>query len=74
MAIKTIPNDIVAEQSVLGAMFLSASAIEKATDKLHAKSFYLEKHGIMLNTWKELLPDTVEVKKAKGKDDYRFYF
>lgn len=29
MAIKTIPNDIVAEQSVLGAMFLSPLAIEK---------------------------------------------
>lgn len=47
MAIKTIPNDIIAEQSVLGAMFLSQSAIEKATDKLYAKSFYLEKHGII---------------------------
>ena len=47
MAIKTIPNDIVAEQSVLGAMFLSASAIEKATDKLYQNSFYLEKHGII---------------------------
>lgn len=47
MAIKTIPNDIVAEQSVLGAMFLSPLAIEKATDKLFAKSFYLEKHGII---------------------------
>ena len=47
MAIKTIPNDIVAEQSVLGAMFLSPSAIEKATDKLYSKSFYLEKHGII---------------------------
>jgi len=50
MAIKTIPNDIIAEQSVLGAMFLSASAIEKATDKLHAKSFYLEKHGIIFQS------------------------
>lgn len=47
MAIKTIPNDIVAEQSVLGAMFLSPLAIEKATDKLFAKSFYLEKHSII---------------------------
>ena len=37
MAVKTIPNDIVAEQSVLGAMFLSPLAIEKATDKLFAK-------------------------------------
>lgn len=30
----------------------------------------LEKHGIMLNTWKKLLPDTIEVKKAKGKEGY----
>ena len=50
MAIKTIPNDIIAEQSVLGAMFLSASAIEKATDKLHPKSFYLEKHGFIFQS------------------------
>lgn len=49
MAIKTIPNDIVAEQSVLGAMFLSPLAIEKATEKLFAKSFYLEKHGIIFS-------------------------
>ena len=34
MATKTIPNDMVAEQSVLGAMFLSKLAIEKATEKL----------------------------------------
>ena len=47
MAVKTIPNDIVAEQSVLGAMFLSPLAIEKATDKLFAKSFYLDKHQII---------------------------
>ena len=47
MAVKTIPHDLVAEQSVLGAMFLSPLAIEKATDKLYAKSFYLEKHGII---------------------------
>ena len=50
MAIKTIPNDIIAEQSVLGAMFLSPLAIEKATDKLFAKSFYLEKHNIIFQS------------------------
>ncbi len=50
MAIKTIPHDDVAEQSVLGAMFLSPLAIEKAVDKLFAGSFYLEKHGIIFQT------------------------
>lgn len=47
MAIKTIPNDLGAEQSVLGAMFLSPTAINKACDKLFAKAFYQEKHGII---------------------------
>lgn len=47
MAIKTIPNDIIAEQSVLGSMFLSPLAIEKATDKLTKDYFYLEKHSII---------------------------
>ena len=49
MAIKTIPNDIVAEQSVLGAMFLSPSAIEKATDKL---VFII--HSIEIPSWMKI--------------------
>lgn len=50
MAIKQIPNDIMAEQSVLGAMMLSPGAVEKACEKLFAKSFYQEKHQIIFNT------------------------
>ena len=50
MAIKTIPYDMTAEQSVLGAMFLSKFAIEKATEKLFAKSFYVEKHNIIFQS------------------------
>ena len=30
----------------------------------------LEKNNISLNNWKKLLPETIEVKKAKGKDGY----
>lgn len=30
----------------------------------------LEKNGISMSTWKKLLPDTVEVKSAKGKEGY----
>lgn len=30
----------------------------------------LEKHGIQLNTWKQLLPHTIEVKEVKGKSGY----
>lgn len=30
----------------------------------------LEKHGISMSTWRELLPETLEVKDAKGKEGY----
>ena len=50
MALKTIPHDLIAEQSVLGAMFLSKYAIEKATETLNKRSFYDEKNGIIINT------------------------
>lgn len=30
----------------------------------------LEKHGIKLDTWRELLPETLEVKDAKGKEGF----
>ncbi len=50
MTLKTIPHDLIAEQSVLGAMFLSKLAIEKATEVLTKKSFYDEKNGIIFQT------------------------
>ena len=40
MANKTIPNNLEAEQSVLGAMILSKYALEKATDLLTPTDFY----------------------------------
>ena len=50
MTVKTIHHDLIAEQSVLGAMFLSKYAIEKATETLTKKSFYDEKNGIIFQT------------------------
>lgn len=47
MAVKTVPHDLLAEQSVLGAMFLSKLAIEKASETLSKSSFYDEKNGII---------------------------
>ena len=47
MAVKQVTHDLIAEQSVLGAMFLSKYAIEKATETLTKKSFYDEKNGII---------------------------
>ena len=50
MAIKQIPNDKVAEQSVLGSMMISGGAVEKALEKLHTKSFYEPKHQVIFQT------------------------
>lgn len=41
MAVKTLPNDIEAEQSVLGSMFLSKYALQQACETLTPDSFYL---------------------------------
>ncbi len=45
MPIKTLPNNIEAEESVLGACFLSKYALQKACENLSPDSFYDEKNG-----------------------------
>ncbi len=42
---KVIPHSIEAEQSVLGSMFLSKYALQKALEELNKDLFYLESHG-----------------------------
>ncbi len=45
MALKTMPNNLEAEKSVLGACFLSNYALEKAIENLSADSFYTESNS-----------------------------
>ena len=54
MAIKEIPSNIVAEQSVLGSMFLSSFALQKACDELLPESFYFDNNAKIFSTMKEL--------------------
>ena len=44
MAVRTLPNDIEAEKSVLGACFLSKYALQKACENLEEDSFYDSKN------------------------------
>ena len=44
MPLKNLPNNIEAEESVLGACFLSKEALQKAIESLQPESFYNEKH------------------------------
>ncbi len=74
MAIRTMPNNIEAEKSVIGACFLSKSALQKACDNLDEEKFYDEKNGKIFSAIKKLYEEktplditilTSELKKAK---------
>ena len=45
MPIKALPNNLEAEQSVLGSCFLSKYALQKACETLTPDSFYSDKNG-----------------------------
>ena len=51
---KNMPHDISAEQSVLGAMFMSKKALSKSVEALTKEAFYLDSHGIIFDTIKSL--------------------
>ena len=55
MALKTMPNNIEAEESVLGACFLSKYALEKACESLTEDSFYNEKNAKIFASMASLL-------------------
>ena len=51
---REIPHSIDAEQSVLGAMFLTKKALEKALETLDSSEFYLDKHSKIFECIKAL--------------------
>ncbi len=54
MAIKEIPSNMVAEQSVLGSMFLSTFALQKACDELQPEAFYYDNNKKIFTVFQEL--------------------
>ena len=54
MAEKVIPHNIEAEQSVIGSMFLTKYALERAVESLTADQFYKDAHGKIFNSIKSL--------------------
>ena len=51
---KTMPHNIEAEQSVLGAMFLSKYALQKSIENLSPEVFYKEAHAKIFNVMTSL--------------------
>ncbi len=54
---RAMPNNIEAEESVLGACFLSKEALQKACDTLSPESFYDEKNSQIFKAIQELVDD-----------------
>lgn len=61
MPIKTLPNNIEAEQSVLGACFLSKYALQKACESLTPDSFYDEKNGKIFSAMNALVDEKTPI-------------
>ena len=58
---KSLPNNLVAEQSVLGACFLSKYALQKSCENLEADSFYDEKNSKIFEVMKELMENKTPI-------------
>ena len=54
---RVLPHNIEAEQSVIGAMFLSKYAINRACEELYPELFYLDSHAKIFEVIKELADD-----------------
>ncbi len=55
MAEKVMPHNIDAEKSVLGSMFLSKTAVQKALENLQKATFYYESNGIIFDAISSLV-------------------
>lgn len=77
MSLRTLPNNLEAEQSVLGACFLSKYALQKASENLTPASFYSEKNSKIFAVLLELLEEntpldaTIVTSKLKQKNQLR---
>ena len=58
---REIPNNIEAEQSVLGAMLLSKYALQKAIEVLTKESFYLDKHAKIFEALRNLTTKEIAI-------------
>ncbi|MDD5980020.1 MAG: replicative DNA helicase [bacterium] len=68
---REIPSNIDAEKSVLGAMFLSKFALQKAVESLSVESFFLDKHGKIFDCLKDLFNRQVAIDITTVTDELK---
>ena len=53
---RVMPNNVEAEQSVIGAMLMDRDAITIASEILTVDDFYQKQYGICLKRWWNCIP------------------
>ncbi len=61
MPIRSMPNNLEAEQSVLGSCFLSKYALQKAAENLTSQSFYNEKNAKIFLAMTNLMEENTPI-------------
>lgn len=61
MALKSLPNNLEAEKSVLGACFLSKYALQKVCENLSEDSFYSDKNGKIFASMQSLMEQKIPI-------------
>ena len=60
------PQDVAAEQSVLGGMLLSKDAIADVVEVLHGNDFYRPAHQVIFDSWSVRLSSAATVIASAG--------
>jgi len=63
-----IPQNIEAEQAVLGSVFFEQSALKTIVDKLQDQDFYSPVHQVIYQTMKDLFKDNIMIDYTTLKD------
>ena len=61
MPVKEIPNNLEAEQAVIGSMFIDVHALEKACDSLDVESFYFNSNAKIFGTIKSMADNKIPI-------------
>lgn len=61
MALKELPHNLEAEESILGACFLSTNALTLALENISEEAFFDQRHAKIFKTFKELTEEKIPI-------------
>ena len=71
MNTKEIPHNLDAEQAVLGSMFMSKYALQRAVEVLNKNLFYLDANGRIFDVLAHLLEKNIPVDITTVSEELR---